>query len=374
MWNVAIIGGRLQGIEAVYLAKKAGFRSLLVDQNPKAPAGGFCDEMGVFDVVRKEARLIEFLKRADFILPALENDAVHAALVEIAEEHGLPLAFDKEAYAIASSKRKSDRLMEDHRIPAPRAFPAGGGPYILKPSEESGSAGVFRAETAEEVSRFLAETRDPESWVAQEYLEGPSYSIEIIGRPGLYRTYEVTEIHMDDVYDCKMVTAPCELPAAKEKELAETAEALANLIGLRGIMDVEVIDCGGALNVLEIDARLPSQTPMVVYHCSGVNLLAELAELTMSGGFAGAAPRGTRKYAALEHYLIDGDGVHSIGERVMGEGGPLTYRERFFGADEVLSDYGGGRAPWRGAFLNAGKTAAELAAKRDATRRALTEK
>jgi len=188
MISVAVIGGRLQGTEAVYLAKKAGYRSLLVDKDPKAPAGGFCDENGVFDVLKKEKGLIDFLKRADFILPALENDEVHKALIEIAEENGLILAFDAEAYAITSSKIKSDKLMREYGIPAPRYFPECEGPYILKPSGESGSSGVSRAEDADEVRRFLNEAVNPGNWIAEEYLEGPSYSIEIIGSPGMYRT------------------------------------------------------------------------------------------------------------------------------------------------------------------------------------------
>ena len=285
--------------------------------------------------------------------------------------------------------------MREHRIPAPRIFPARGGPYILKPSDESGSAGVFRAKTAEEVKRFLKSVRDPGNWVAQEYLEGPSYSIEIIGHPGRYRTYEITEIHMDEAYDCKMVTAPCGLSAAKEKQFAKTAEALANLIGLRGVMDVEVIDHAGALKVLEIDARLPSQTPMVVYHCTGVNLLAELAELTLesvkgfactvsTGGSVGACRSGRlsplknpkrekqpRTTASMAHYLIGDGAVRQMGERIMSAGAPLVYQTHFFGADEALSDYDGSRTPWRGAFIHTGKSEAEVAEKRAATERAL---
>jgi len=41
--RVAIIGGRLQGLEAVYLAKKAGWQTLLVDKEAAVPAAGLCD-------------------------------------------------------------------------------------------------------------------------------------------------------------------------------------------------------------------------------------------------------------------------------------------------------------------------------------------
>ena len=393
MKTVAIIGGKLQGVEAVYLAKKAGMKSLLIDKNPTAPASGFCDEMGVFDVLKKEPQLMELLKKAEFILPALEVNEVFDALLEISEQYGFKLAFDKDAYALTSSKRISDDLMKKHMIPAPKHFPDAGGPYIIKPSEESGSVGVFRAETAYEVKRFLDEANSIDSWIIQEYLEGRSYSIEVIGTPRMYRTYEITEIHMDDEYDCKMVTAPCVISDSAKEEFSQIAIKLAELVNLHGIMDVEVIDHNGTLKVLEIDARIPSQTPMAVYHSSGVNLLAELADITLNGKFTieqyksakGANEESgkdeaiyertgervaiseqveKRKYVAVEHYLIDETGVHHKGERIMGESSPLAYRENFFGAEVALTDYDGKKSVWRGTFINSSESEEGLAQKR----------
>ena len=363
MISVAIVGGKLQGIEACYLSKKAGYKSVLIDKNPNAPASGFCDESAVFDVRKKEEELIELLKKADFILPALEDDEVHEALLDISRKHGLLLAFDREAYSITSSKLKSDELMRAHRIPAPRYFPECGAPYIIKPSGESGSVGVVKAETEKEVRSFLDEAANPESWVIQEYLSGPSYSIEIIGVPGMYRTYEITQIHMADDYDCKMVTAPCRISGDVKAGFSETAKALAGALGLSGVMDVEVIDDGENLKVLEIDARLPSQTPIVVYHSMGANLLSELADITLYGKFMTKSHE-IRRCAAIEHYLVDEEGAHWTGEHMMVEGGPLKYIEDFFGADEALTDYDGGRLPWRAAFINSAETEEELTEKR----------
>ena len=370
MATVAIIGGRLQGTEAVYLAKKAGMRSLLIDKDPKAPASGFCDEMHVLDVRDMGAPLTDLLKRADFILPALENDEVHAALIKIAKEYGLRLAFDAKAYAVSSSKLKSDALMRENGIPAPRYYPECEGPYIIKPSGDSGSAGVLRAETRDEAGRFLGETENPKSWVVQEYLKGPSYSIEIVGAPGMYRTYEITEIHMADDYDCNMVTAPCALSDGNDVKFSEIAKSLASLVGLTGIMDVEVIEHKGVLKVLEIDARIPSQTPIVVYHSMGVNLLSELADITMRGEFKSDIGM-MRRHASIEHFLADEDGIHLKGEHIMTEGGPLYLKENFFGADEAITDYDGGRLPWRGMFINSADTRERLAEKRSAMLSAL---
>jgi pyrrolysine biosynthesis protein PylC len=168
---------------------------------------------------------------------------------------------------------------------------------------------------------------------------------------------------MDEDYDCNMVTAPCGLLTAKEEEFIAIAVKLAGLTGLRGVMDVEVIDHNGALKVLEIDARIPSQTPMAVLHSTGTNLLSELADITVLGKFTDKKPK-LKRYVSIEHHLIDETGVHNKGERIMGEGGLIFHRENFFGADEALTDYDGKRLPFRGAFINSAETVSELFSKR----------
>ena len=46
---IAVIGGKLQGVEAVYLAQKAGWEILVIDKNPDAPATGLCDKFLKFE-------------------------------------------------------------------------------------------------------------------------------------------------------------------------------------------------------------------------------------------------------------------------------------------------------------------------------------
>lgn len=69
--KVAIVGGKLQGTEAVYLAKLAGFESILIDRNPEVPASGFCDEFVCGDVVAEDEKVIAALKKS--ILSCLQT-------------------------------------------------------------------------------------------------------------------------------------------------------------------------------------------------------------------------------------------------------------------------------------------------------------
>lgn len=351
MSKVVIVGGKLQGIEACYLAKKAGIKTVLIDKEETAPAAELCDYFLCMDILQKEDALIEELRNADFVLPALENDQVLFTLTELSQRFGFSLAFDFDAYMISSSKQMSDQLFRQFGIPSPKHYLNCKAPYIVKPSQESGSKGVQLIPSEAELEQFLESVSDQKEWIIQEYLDGPSYSIEIIGKPGNYRTYGITQIHIDSDYDCKKVSTPCSITEIQRKSFERMAHYVANLIQLQGIMDLEVIDDCGELKLLEIDARFPSQTPIVVYHSTGMNLIEELYDIFCFERFR--KPISNKiLHTTLEHFLIHNGCASSHGEHIMSQGEKLILRRNFYGADEVLSDFAIKKHTWRGTFIN----------------------
>jgi len=354
MSKIVIVGGKLQGSEAAYLGKEAGIDIVLIDTDPDAPAQKLCSEFICGDVLSDDPKVVEALKSADMILPTMENDYVLKGLVEISEREGYILAFDWDAYQISSSKKISDKLFADNNLPCPRYYPDGKLPFIAKPEGESGSHGVQVLSTQEELNAFLAEAK--EKFIVQEFVTGPSYSVEIIGQPGNYRTYEITEIFVDDVYDCNRAATLHNLSEEKKKQLSDLAVAIAEIIGLKGIMDLEVIDHQGEMKILEIDARLPSQTSIVVYHASGMNYIKELYDLFCHGEFKDEQIN-NMCCASLIHYQFNESEYSSHGEHIMVEGGLLDYTPGICEKAIVISDYSSRGKTWRGTFVNWAETA-----------------
>lgn len=272
--QVAVLGGKLQGVEAVYLAQKAGWQVILVDRDQAAPAVGMCDQFLQFDMLEKD-KLGQLFHEVQFVIPALENKAALESINQCALAAGVKTFYDPAAYQLSSSKIKSDRLFADLELPVPKPWPCGF-PLTVKPSGASGSAHVYKIDNPRDFKELLRRLGNSEEWVIQEYLAGPSYSIEVVGCQGDYRPFQITELEMDDVYDCQRVLAPAELSPEKVQEFKDCAVKIARAISLNGIMDVEVILHDHKLKVLEIDARLPSQTPTVVYKSTGINLLEAL--------------------------------------------------------------------------------------------------
>ncbi len=359
---IAVVGGKLQGVEAAYLARKAGWDIRLIDRRPEVPAIGLCDEFVAADAC-DEKDLDRVLQGVDLILPALEDPAALKSLAGHARRTGMPLAFDPEAYAISSSKILSGRLFERLGLPVPKPWPECGFPVIAKPSGGSGSRGVRLLSNRRELDRLFPQGRCMEGWVLQQFLEGPSFSIEVVGRPGSHQALAVTDLFVDGRFDCMRVEAPTVLPPEQVAEFRRLALQLAERLQLKGIMDVEAILNDGVLKVLEIDARLPSQTPAVVYWSCGFNMIEALAHVAAGRPVPPMDAR-TGKAVIYEHVLATRQGLISEGEHLMADAGALQLHPNFFGADEALSDYGPDGDEWRATLITAAAARGAVQAKR----------
>ncbi|MBM9615899.1 3-methylornithine--L-lysine ligase PylC [Desulfobulbus rhabdoformis] len=358
--RLAIIGGKLQGVEAAYLARKAGWQTLLIDKRANTPASGLCDETILADVCQP-AVIQSVLTKVDLILPALENREALAALKKVQRELNCPIAFDFVANALSCSKSLSYALFGKLGLDMPKPFPECGFPLLVKPDSSSGSRGVTILENEADYRRFFGQTEQTaESWVGQQFIAGPSYSLEVIGRDGHYDTPQITEIHMDQGNDCKAVTAPTAISQELAEKLRCISLQLAHALNLCGIMDVEVIAQDDRLYLLEIDARLPSQTPIAVYWSQKTNMLELLADVYLPGTNNVVLKQAAPQHVRLEHIQVT-DGVMTLaGEHLMGTAGPLATQEGFFGIQEAITDYVPGKKHWCATLIHTGVTAEEL--------------
>ncbi len=363
--SVAIIGGNLQGVEAAYLAKKAGWEVLLIDKNPQAAASLMCDSFLPLTITA-EIDPHEILKQVELLIPAIEDNSVLRILKEWSLETGIPMAFDMEAYAISSSKRKSNQLFKEININAPKSWPQCVFPIVVKPDGESGSRGVKIIHNEKELALNFPIKNALSQMVAQEYLEGPSYSIEIIGFPGNYTPLQVTELHMDSDYDCKRVLAPSGLDPTLVIEFEQMAIRVAERIQLKGLMDVEVILHDGQLKMLEIDARLPSQTPTTVFQSTSINMVKLLGELFLTGKM-NINNTNQPQTTIYEHIKVTKNHIGVMGEHIMSAIGSLKLCQGLFGADEVITNFHPDLNEWVATLIVKGKNMEEVLAKKQQT-------
>ncbi len=340
---VAVAGGNLQGIEAAYLAKKAGWQVLVIDRKAVVPAAGLCDRFNQVNITSQKD-LERVLKGVDLVIPALESPDALACLQRWSLNSEIPLAFDPVAYSLSSSKVKSDQLFAQIGVPTPLPWPDCGFPVLAKPSLGSGSQNVRVFHNSENLNAY--QNKSEKEWVLQEFVSGPSYSLEVVGRPGNYVPLQVTDLQMDANYDCKRVLAPTDLTTDLISEFEKISRSIAETMALKGLMDVEVIFHDGTLKVLEVDARLPSQTPTAVFWSTGINILELLAGLFLSKSDPKRrnidAPRGV----VYEHIRITPNRLEVAGEHLISGADALHIRKDFFGANEAITNYSPQRQEW----------------------------
>lgn len=363
--RIGVVGGALQGMEAVYLAKRAGFETLVVDHRADAPALSLCDIPVVADVLSDTDRVHDTLSSCDAVIPACEEIDVLECLDGMFRGSDVPLMFDMHAYGISCSKTRSNEVMGSIGVPLPGRWPGCGFPVVVKPSGQSGSIGVSVAFDQDDVDRGLETVRRlGDEPVIQEFVHGKSVSVEVIGNGVTAIPYVTTEVVLDSDYDCKMVRCgPGILPEDEDALFGRYGKETAEAIGLRGLMDVEAIMTPKGLRVLEIDARIPSQTPAAIEAATGVNLLAELVSsfLGRKVGRRNGSPG-----AAIYRHVVFEDGVlRSSGEKVFGKVRSPRIEEGLFGTDRMITDYSEGSPCWRGTMIISGPSMEDVEERMD---------
>jgi len=363
--KIGIVGGALQGMEAVFLSSKAGFETLVIDRKGSAPAMSLSDSHEVLDVAKDAAKAKKLLQDCDAVMPACEEMEALTVLDRIMKDSGIPFLFDLDAYSVSSSKERSNEIMAKIGVPIPRPWPECGFPVIVKPSSQSGSIGVSAVNNETEMRTALKIVDDlGDTPIVQEFVSGKSVSIEVIGNGSSARSLVTTEVVLDSNYDCKMVLCePDILPKEDEDLFADIGRKTAEAIGLKGLMDVEAIYTKNGLRVLEVDARIPSQTPAAVWAATDVNILEEFVYSAL-GKSTGRQNR--KECSAYEHYLVENGDLITCGEKVFGKTTSPRFETRFFGSDEAITDYLPGKDVWRATVITRGRTAAEVLRKRKA--------
>ena len=253
--TILILGGGALGAEAVRLAKAAGCRVLLGDRAAGCPARPLADEFFLLDAATDP------LPPAEFLLPALENQAVLERLT------GENVLFDLSAWNKTASRLAADRLLQALELPAPACFPQGSEPYLVKPDRGSFGRGIWVTEDFCEVGGAVNA-----GFVAQEELAGPVWSQVILGKPGDYKICPPARLTFDALrrrVDASLDSAP------GAEALAAGAEKLAAALSLRGVLEVEAIFHQGLWKITDLNARLPMLTGAALL-AEGINLVGEL--------------------------------------------------------------------------------------------------
>jgi len=149
-------------------------------------------------------------------------------------------------------------------------------------------------------------------------------------------------------------------------EFEQMAIRVAERIQLKGLMDMEVILHDSQLKALEIDARLPSQTPTAVFQSTGINMVKLLAELFLTGKM-NINHINQPQTTIYEHIKVIRNHIEAMGEHIMSGIGSLKLCQGLFGADEVITNFHPDLNEWVATLIVKGKNMEEVLAKKQQT-------
>jgi biotin carboxylase len=216
------------------------------------------------------------------ILATSEAGAVVAALASA--RLGLPFSSPEGARAARDKRRMRELLAEvgvpspRHRVLAPEEDPRAIGrevrfPCVVKPPMLTGSQGVIRADTEDELARAVARARrildrhpgdgraDPGFFhlVVEDYIPGREVAVEAIVTRGALAPLAIFD-KPDDLdgpfFEETLYVTPSRLSAEEQADVIDVTARAARALGLdHGPIHAELRTSGGRAQVVEIAAR-----------------------------------------------------------------------------------------------------------------------
>ncbi|GLZ39379.1 pyridoxal-phosphate dependent enzyme [Actinokineospora sp. NBRC 105648] len=242
-------------------------------------------------------------------LPAAAPDAIarcrdKGALRSTLAEAGVP----QPAFALVAS---ADEVLSRADLPLP---------CVVKPVDESGSTGVLRCSTLEEVAAQVSaitavavngrgQRRAPGALV-ESFADGPEYSVEMIGVDGEPRLYAIVAKSLVD--DVQFVEAghvvPADLPADAATAIVDTVRKALLALGMtQGATHTEVRVGADGPVVIEVNPRLAGgMIPELVRLATGVDLLEQ--QVRHLGGLPVAEPAPFDGYAGIRFLRTEARG------------------------------------------------------------------
>jgi len=338
--RLALIGGRLQGLEAIYLAKKAKITTLLIDREPNTPASTIADENYIFDVMKQEDLFVKLCKTIDAVLPTTEDMKTLVFLEKTCNRLGIPFLQDNNAFWITSNKTRSKNFLTNHSIDVPKSGSDAIFPLIVKPARLSGSVSVRKVSSPSQLPHIINEvSKIDQEVIVEEFVEGLAISLEVLAMKGNPVSFQITDLEFDESYGCKRVTAPTVIPNRIKTTFIETGLKIANGLNLNGLTDVQsIVTSSNSIKTNEINARLPSQTPTVVFHSTGINIVEEIANMFLKNTLT-SNKVDIEKGVVYQHVSIRDRSLKVQGEHIFADAKNLMHELNFFGADEAITNF-----------------------------------
>ena len=271
--KIMILGASILQLPAIQKALDMGLEPIVVDMNPNA--------VGFIKGVHKEVistidvpRIVEAAKRHQVSgIMTLATDMPMRAVATVSEEMNL-VGISYDTALKATNKALMRAALQDANVPIPKFYKVTNKgsylkavesfnlPFIVKPTDNSGSRGIFLVENIEDVYRAyeyaLSFSRSGEV-IVEEYMIGPEISVETLAMDGIVHVIQITDkVTTGAPHFVEMGhTQPTRLSDDVVKTIKKITIQANHAIGIKnGPSHTEIIITREGPKIVELGARL----------------------------------------------------------------------------------------------------------------------
>ena len=270
MTTILILGAGVMQMPGIRIARRKGWRVVLVDGSPKAVARDLADRFACVDLKDRDG-LLTFARtvRGDSGLDGIFTAGTDfsSSVAWVAERLGLP-GISFETAMRATDKCLMREAFDVHGVPSPRFVcwtgdgdpssrlrPGMGYPLVVKPVDNMGARGVRRVQDPTELADACREAMvlsRSSRVIIEEYMEGPEFSLDAIVQGGAVTVCGVADRVIR--FPPSFVEMGHTMPTSADPETVRALESVFR----RGIAAIG-IDNGAAKG----DIKLTPKGPMV---------------------------------------------------------------------------------------------------------------
>lgn len=318
--KILFIGSRLFDDVAWY-TKQLGIETIITESNENAVNLDLADKHYIVPRGMEEPLNIAIKEDVDAVIPLIGIDP---PLVDVGrmkdtleEENGIPvIAAGYSTALLAANKYETKKELSKNNISTPY-FNKLDEPYdfdnlqkqlplVFKTPEGQGGSGVKIALSKEDIVEF---TSGKDNIFTEEFVEGIEISVEVL-------RWKEQSVALAPIYKgdttlegthplAKIKQAPLNIRGidniSHNNEIRQLAEKLADLVGVEGTMDIDILHDSNSNNdyVIELNTR-PSGTRYMTASATNIYPLCQLVDMAMGNWSAKKVESDIKEYHACE--------------------------------------------------------------------------
>lgn len=274
MKKIVIIGANSFQNPLILKAKEMGFETHVFAWQDGSVGERTADHFYPISIVEKEVILEQCRAIKPDAVATIASDLANITVQYLAEQLGLP-GNSADCIMISTNKYAMRQAFARHGIPIPgyvsvtREADLAGAvrgmefPMIVKPTDRSGSRGITRIESIEELSAAVdaaVENSFEKRAIIEEYIEGEEYSCECISYQGKHHVLAVTKKYTTG-HPHFIETGHMEPPALDDETMGRIAETIPKALDALQIQNGAShsefkLDSHGNVRLIEIGSRM----------------------------------------------------------------------------------------------------------------------